>query len=340
MQNLITIHAGQYNRQQISGTFYLSRPYREYSESDKKPGGYAREGYTGFARVSTEPGSKPFSVHLRADSFSLGEVGTQPNKSSQSTEQDLEKMDYDIRQRFEVLDLFSEAVVAGQIRSMVVSGAPGVGKTYTLEKRLKEAEVNGEIQSVTHVKGKSTPLYLYQLLWENNQPGQVLLMDDTDSVFGDDTACNILKSALDSSEERWITYGSAAKYLEQNDIPQTFKFEGTVVFISNLDFFGMIQRGTGIAPHLNAIMSRTHYLTLNVYTKREIMVRVQQIMLETPVLDCMGVSEDIKGEILEYLWENLDNLREVSIRTLLKIGEYYQISGEDWKKTADVMLMA
>lgn len=334
MQEVIRIHEGNYNRKTISGLYHLVKPYRDYSESELKPGGYAREGYTGWASVAEE-GGKPFSVHLRTDSFELQSL--QSASVVGSVDVDIEALDRDIRQRFEVLDMFAEAVAANQIRGLIVSGAAGIGKTFKFETRLKQAEESGEIPMLTHLKGKSTPLYLYQTLFLNSEPGCVLLLDDIDAIFTDPDALNLLKSALDSSEERWITYGSASKYLEENGLPQRFKFEGTIVFITNLDFYGMMKRGTALSPHFSALMSRSHYLTLNVYTNTEIMVRVQQVVLETPLCDSLGIDQPTKMEMLEYLWENIDNLREISIRTVLKLVDYVKMG--DWRVMANVMLL-
>lgn len=335
MLEIIRIHEGNYNRKTISGTYHLVKPYKDYSESELKPGGYAREGFTGWASVAEE-GGKPFSVHLRRDSFEIESFSTNQTISA-GGQVDIEELDRDIRQRFQVLDLFAEAVAFSHIRGLIVSGAAGIGKTHKFETRLKEAEETGQIQMLTHLKGKSTPLYLYQTLFLNSERGCVVLLDDIDAIFAQEDSLNILKSALDSGEERWITYGSASKYLEENGLPQRFKFEGTIVFITNLDFYGMMKRGTNLSPHFAALMSRSHYLTLNVYSNVEIMVRVQQVVLETPLCDSLGLTTDTKNEMLAYLWENIEDLREISIRTVLKLADYVKMG--NWRAMANVMLL-
>ena len=64
----------------------------------------------------------------------------------------MKQIDERIRRRFSVLEKVAEGVANGHIRSAIVSGATGCGKSYTLESVLKTAESDGRI-NYTSVRG-------------------------------------------------------------------------------------------------------------------------------------------------------------------------------------------
>lgn len=255
----------------------------------------------------------------------------------QEKEIDLEELDRRIAQRFAIMDMFAVSMVAGGINALIISGAAGVGKTYKFENTLRDAEESGEIETLNHIKGKCTKLALYETLYNNRGADQVTMIDDCDSIFQDEDCMNILKAALDTSEERMVSYNSTAKYLEEKDIPQRFLFEGRIVFITNLDFYAMSVRGNAMSAHCSALMSRSHYLSLAVYSNTEIMVRVQQVVRNTNMLENLNLTKQQGEDILQYMWDNIDNLMEVSIRSMIKISEYIKMG--DWREIANVMCL-
>ena len=64
----------------------------------------------------------------------------QDNNKRVSTETDAEIIER-LRGRFEILDDMTRAVKAGKIRSMIVTGPPGVGKSFGVEKVLEKHDV-------------------------------------------------------------------------------------------------------------------------------------------------------------------------------------------------------
>lgn len=130
---------------------------------------------------------------------------------------------------FEDLKTYVKMVIAGKQPSLLITGSPGVGKTYLVTEQLKESGA-----AFTHIKGRSTAAGMYTALWENN--GKIILFDDCDSVFGSDDAVNVLKGALDSYGERSISWlaGRQLKTASGEKVPTTFIFTGRVIFISNL----------------------------------------------------------------------------------------------------------
>ena len=328
----ISIAHGQINNQIISGEFEVVSNFKRYTPA-KIRSGYAKEGFDGYAKILMD--GQVRRVHMKAPEYTSIDGFESPVVVPQ--EVSIEELDQKIRRRFQVMDIMCQGVIESNVRGLIISGAPGVGKTFTFERELKEAEETGKIHQFTHIKGKMTPLFLFQQLWENREEGDVILIDDCDNVFGDETSMNLLKSALDTSDERWVTYGSATKYLEDNGIEPHFEFKGSIVFITNYDFDSMIESNSKMTPHLSALVSRSTYLDLAIHNRREIMVRVQQIAKDTTVLSGLGVGPEKAEEMVQFCWDNYNKMREISIRTLLKIASYDQIG--DWKMLASELLI-
>lgn len=134
---------------------------------------------------------------------------------------------------FEDLEAYVKMVVKGTQPSLLITGSPGVGKTYLVTKIIKDYGLKKD-EDYIHVKGRSTAAGMYMTLYENN--GKIIVFDDCDSVFGSPDAVNILKGALDSYGEREIAW-LVAKPLKTEDgknVPKKFIFDGKVIFISNL----------------------------------------------------------------------------------------------------------
>lgn len=334
----ITITNGSYQNRAINGTFELVNPLKSYTPSEHASG-YAKEGFIGYVRVNMEGRAR--YVHVREEGVVSPQLtGVAVAVNEEVTQADIEELDMRIRRRFQVLDIMCAGVIAGNVRGLIVSGAAGIGKTFTFERELARAQELGEIGNLEHVKGKLTPLYLFKTLFDNRHPGDVVLLDDCDSVFSDETALNILKAALDSSDERWLTYGSATKWLEENGIESKFLFEGSIVFITNLDFDSMIAADSKMSPHYSALISRSTYLDLAIHSRLEIMVRVQQIATSTNMMSTLGVDAETATKIVAFCWENYSKMREISIRTLVKISSYVRIAPDQWEMLATELTIA
>ena len=114
------------------------------------------------------------------------------------------KETFSINERFEFLDDLTSMVVTGVTPSLVVTGPGGNGKTNSVKRTIKNNKLTEN--DFIFIKGYSTPRGLYNTLYDNN--GKLIIFDDCDSVLDDKTSKNILKSALDSYEERTISWMS------------------------------------------------------------------------------------------------------------------------------------
>ena len=159
------------------------------------------------------------------------------------------EIDARIAERFEILDVLTEATTVGNSRALIVSGPAGLGKSYTIEKRL--ADWDPSEHNHTIVKGYVRATGLVKLLYQYRNEGQVIVFDDADSIFFDDISLNLLKAVCDTTERRRVSWLSEGKLLDDETaelIPRSFDFNGAIIFISNYDFDAMIERGHKLAP--------------------------------------------------------------------------------------------
>lgn len=243
-----------------------------------------------------------------------------------------------IATRFSILDDMSNACIGGDIRALIVSGPPGVGKSFGVESQLEKAslfdKIAGKRVRFEIVKGAMTALGLYAQLYKFSDAKNVLVFDDCDSVFQDDLSLNILKAALDSGKRRRIFWNSDSSLLRREGIPDSFEFKGSVIFITNLNFANV--RSKKLQDHLEALQSRCHYLDLTINNERDAMLRIRQVHRDADGgLFSEYDFDNGQGElILDFMWDNRTILREVSLRMALKIADLVKISPENWRTLA------
>lgn len=243
-----------------------------------------------------------------------------------------------IRESFAVLDGLVEDIIKGEIRSLIVSGAPGVGKTHTTEGRLRQAKNEGRISRYTKITGTASPIGLYTLLHQHRFDGDVLLLDDADGILENLDALNMLKACLDTGERRIVSYVKEAQTLKDQGIPQRFEFKGRVIFISNVDFDGIIEGGGKLAPHLRALTDRSMYLDTGLHSQQALVARIEQVSRDTDMLRKLGLSDVQIEETVQWIKDNAPNLRSLSLRTAQNLGVQVKKGGE-WKAKAKKLFL-
>ena len=236
--------------------------------------------------------------------------------------------------RFAVLDQMTDAVANGTVRGLIVSGPPGVGKSFGVETILEEydamAKIGGKVKTEI-VKGSMTPIGLYQTLFNNSAEGDILVFDDCDSVLFDEVCLNMLKAVLDSGKKRTISWKAESSALRREGIPDRFDFKGGVIFITNVNFENV--RSKKIQDHLAALMSRCHYIDLGMDSIDDKFIRINQIIRDG-MLKEYGFSKEFEKEIVDFMHENAKRLREISLRMVLKIADLAKMNFDNWKGLA------
>ena len=190
----VKIISGTYRGSTISNTvFPMLRPVVSGAKGD-------------FVTVdaSEKLGAKYKKIRVMVNDYEY--VGVeQPVKKRETDEQIISR----IEERFEILDEMTRATVNGDVRAMIVTGPPGVGKSFGVERELEKSglldDLAGRPRKYEVVKGAMTPIGLYCKLYEYSDKNNVLVFDDCDSVLMDDLSLNILRQhSIAASAELFI----------------------------------------------------------------------------------------------------------------------------------------
>jgi len=258
-----------------------------------------------------------------------------------SKETDAEIMER-MRERFEILDDMTRAVKKGAVRAMIVSGAPGVGKSFGVEKVLSKHQLLADVandqklKKFEIVKGAMSAIGLYKKLYEYSDSKCILVFDDCDSVLLDDIALNILKAALDTSKKRTISWNTDSRSLIAEGVPNSFEYKGGAIFITNINFANI--KSKKLQDHLAALESRCHYIDLTIHTERDKMLRIKQIVGDGMLKDYEFTAEQ-EAELVNFVDANKKRLRELSLRTVLKAADLIKSFPAKWQRVAEVSLM-
>jgi len=245
--------------------------------------------------------------------------------------------------RFDILEDMTRAVKKGDVRSMIVTGPPGVGKSFGVERVLSKHDVfadvanDSKLKKYEVVKGAMSAIGLYKKLYEYSDKKSILVFDDCDSVLLDDLSLNILKAALDSGKKRMIHWNTDARSLSQEGVPNSFEFKGGAIFITNIKFDNV--RSKKLRDHLEALESRCHYLDLTIDTEREKLLRIKQVVRDADMLGSYDMPDEHKTEVVQFIMDNAKRMRELSLRMVLKVADIRVSMPERWKAVVEVTCM-
>ena len=269
-----------------------------------------------------------------ADCYENAE-GAQVTAREETDEETIERL----RERFDMLEDMTRATKKGDVRAMIVSGPPGVGKSFGVEKVLGKHDLIATLgerpPKYEVVKGAMSAIGLYCKLYKFADKDNVIVFDDCDSIFADELSLNILKAALDSKKTRRIHWNTDSFKLRNEGVPDSFEFKGSAIFITNLKF----DKAKGkVREHLMALESRCHYVDLTIDTEREKMLRIKQITGDG-MLDEYKFDEATIEEIVDFVDINKKRLRELSLRTVLKVADLAKAFPTKWEAMAENTVM-
>lgn len=225
---------------------------------------------------------------------------------------------------FKKMQKYINLVIKGLTPAAILCGAPGVGKTFHVMQMLRAHKyVVG--QNAFKISGKCTPRKLYLMLYEYQRKGDILVIDDADSVVGPNASediINILKAALDSTEEdegRLITYGVSGKLEDEegNPIPKSFYYNGSVIIITNWNA-GALD---------TALKGRSFIQDIN-FTTQDILNIIKGLI---PAISPEKFSMKAKTEAYDYLEALAKKTKEfeISIRTFTLVCKFFQGAAND-----------
>lgn len=255
----------------------------------------------------------------------------------------------DVKTLFGRMIQLTQLVVKGTINSLLVAGGPGIGKTTDVIGTIKESGLS-DGRDYIKLSGKATATSLYQVLYKWRKGGLIVL-DDLDSIWSDQDATNILKAALDSYDERVITWSTGRTidvsrmspanrevFFDELDAqieddpsdskikyPSMFPFEGKVIFISNLPF----------SKFDTAILSRSAKIDMTL-TQQQVFERMKSIL---PYLGGTSARIDQKEALLDHLIELYASKQMVSVtlREFVKGIKLLEGGVPNWKELLEFL---
>ena len=279
------------------------------------------------------------NIKIACDGEHAYEAVDASTKTSVREETDEETVDR-LRERFEMLEDMTKATKKGDVRAMIVSGPPGVGKSHGVEKVLGKhdliATLGERAPKYEVVKGAMSAIGLYCKLYKMADKDNVIVFDDCDSIFSDELSLNILKAALDSKKNRRIHWNTDSFKLRNEGVPDSFEFKGSAIFITNIKFDNV--KSKKMRDHLEALESRCHYIDLAIDTDREKLLRIKQITNDG-MLNEYKLPEETVQEIVDFCDINKKRLRELSLRTVLKVADLAKAFPDKWEAMAENTVM-
>lgn len=290
-----------------------------------------------MARTKTKAHTKPSKVTGNIIEFDADAIKQREQEVAKETDEAIIER---ISERFTILDEMTGAVKTGSVRAMIVSGPPGVGKSYGVERVLEKADLFNKIADIKPkyevVKGAMSSIGLYAKLFEFCERGNVIVFDDCDSILMEDLSLNILKGALDSSERRTISWNTDSRLLRSEGIPDRFEFKAGAIFITNIKFQHV--KSKRLRDHLDALESRCHYIDLEMDTTREKLLWIKNT-INKGMLDRYDFEDGVKEGIFDFLTKHKDDLRELSLRTVLKTADLRKAFPKKWEAMAKTTIM-
>ena len=210
---------------------------------------------------------------------------------------------------FSVIKRAINKMYLGFSNFVIIKGRAGLGKSYNIERYLKELKT--EYVEVSHV----SEAYLYRMLYENN--GKIIWLKDFSTMLRSLKGIEELKTATETKEERLITNFNYSQF--QEDLPKSFIFKGKLL----IDCNDIIPK---FKEDMDALISRAgnNYIdfSFDFETIKEVMFLITK--------------EGWQKEVTEFLIRNYEfvGFNELNLRTqyhCFQTYKYCKASGTDWK---------
>ena len=257
---------------------------------------------------------------------------------------EVDALDFGINQRFEFLETLVQMIIDKNIPSLLITGEGGLGKTHTVKSVIErnglsdvmiemakapKVAVDEDDEPVEHknpgdyifIKGFTTPKGVYRLLYENRD--KIIVFDDCDAALMNPTAVNLIKAAADSYDDRWVSWHSEGLF--GSDLPSSFRFEGQIIFISNMSYHKIDQ----------AIRSRSMCVDLSMTTEQKI-ERMTKIAVSDSFMP--EFSEEIKLDALNFLRDRQRMVRDMTLRSLISVIKIRAGGADNWAELAEYIV--
>jgi hypothetical protein len=251
-------------------------------------------------------------------------------------------------------------------KSMIVNGNAGMGKSEFTNDVVKEygRSQKGKMKC-GRVSGTLSSVMLFEQLYHHRKKGQILIVDDSDKILEDTESLEVLKAALDTKEDNTVDWSKYSTALKARSVQTKFAYEGRVIIITNKMLRTAPDEQPTIAQQrIDPLMSRVHYfragLPDNAWKVEAIRMFAEGYKSKyekgfTYELRCAGdiILHDgdkrtsarkggsptvdrqrVLDEVVEWIADNADDLREVSFRVVAKLISLRNMEPDFWKDMA------
>tara|TARA_Y100000310_G_scaffold168416_1_gene168483 strand:- start:251 stop:1099 length:849 start_codon:yes stop_codon:yes gene_type:complete len=260
---------------------------------------------------------------------------------------DIERILTKIKAQYTELEHIIDAAFAGEHRAVFVNGPPGFGKSYMVTQAANKARANpkrngNKIFQMKVAHGNMSPLALYKTLFDLKEKGDVLLLDDCDSVYKDQIGCNLLKAAMDDQSGgkiRRLSWDSTGTRLAHLQLPPSFETDGIIIIVSNVGFSKSTLR---LQQNADAIQSRTRNIVIGDWAPENYSALMYYIIMICDVLkyDANAKKTDFtqteKFDIYKFISDNIYKWNRVDFRLPHKVAIEYKLRPTAWKKALTV----
>ncbi len=216
---------------------------------------------------------------------------------------------------------------------LIVNGPTGSGKTEFT------SDILGGMDdiSIQRLSGTLSAVKLYSHLYDYRKKGQVTVIDDTDRILEDTECLEVLKAALDSQGKKAVDWSKYSVALGKANTPDSFIYEGRCIIITNK----IIQTRSTTTPtrqqqQLLPLISRCNYFRAGL-PSRDWEIEVLKMFMDEDrirVFNESKVSKEVQKEIISFIEDNADDIREVSFRTVKQLLDLYEADHSHWKNMA------
>ena len=217
--------------------------------------------------------------------------------------------------------------VANDAWSLLLMGEAGQGKTQGVVDTLNESGVKW-----AGIKGSTSAIGIYKFFYEHRDH-DVIVIDDSDSVFGSEEAGNILKAAMDTTPQRKITWSKHNTNLQAIGIPSEYVMTARVIIITNKDLEYAGGRMTTAQRIMKPVVDRAPMFKTGL-PNRKWEIEYLRMMFEEDKIICFGerdMTDAQQKEIIKFVIDHSDNFNTISFRLIDKVCGFYKEMPDTWK---------
>jgi hypothetical protein len=224
------------------------------------------------------------------------------------------------------------------LKGLLVSGDAGTGKSHWVKKAFIDAKATGRVEMIEAASISAAALFV--VLYNNRGKGRVVVLDDCDIIHKPSAERNaildMLKGATNVTKgERRINWIKASpnQLMRENDVPTSFDFQGTVIWITNDTVEDIASK---VKNHWNAIGSRFNVVPVYLDTNEKLLYTLYLIE-ECDMLgnNCEGkeggYTQKVIKDTVDYIKDNYKSLHEITPRIAIKIADIRTNHPANWK---------